>query len=172
MSGILSTQMSQVPREPNPSRSWTAGSTAARQPRRKACARAMFCVAWVARPKPGPASPANVSKRGLFARLSAPDQTLIMVNGRLPKGILGAGNEATAPGSRRAAAVDKKYRKQPHAMKDVGVSMVYRHLYTSSRRIPFRGSWSAVPEHPRPCIRPGRRGSQPIRRRFWQSRRC
>jgi hypothetical protein len=37
-------------------------------------------------PKPGPASPANMSKRGLFARLYATYQTLIMVNVRLPKG--------------------------------------------------------------------------------------
>src|ERR1035437_7494908 len=36
-------------------------------------------------PKPGPASPANMSKRGLSARLYDPNQTLIMVNGRLPQ---------------------------------------------------------------------------------------
>ena len=37
-------------------------------------------------------SPANMSKRGLFARRCVPNQTLIMVNGRLPKkrGILAA----------------------------------------------------------------------------------
>ncbi|MEH2566386.1 hypothetical protein V1289_006013 [Bradyrhizobium sp. AZCC 2289] len=50
-------------------------------------------VAWGARPKPGPASPANVSKRGLFARHYAPNQTPIMVNARLPKGNLAAGNQ-------------------------------------------------------------------------------
>jgi len=37
--------------------------------------------------KPGLASPANVSKRGLSARLFAPQQTPIVVNVRLPKGI-------------------------------------------------------------------------------------
>ena len=57
-----------------------------------ASARALLSVAWEARPKPRPASPANVSKRGLSARLYAPNQTLIMVNTRLPKGILTAGN--------------------------------------------------------------------------------
>jgi hypothetical protein len=36
-------------------------------------------------PKPEPASPANASKRGLFARLYASYQTPIMVNVRLPK---------------------------------------------------------------------------------------
>src|SRR5258708_6858873 len=49
-------------------------------------------VAWGARPKPGPDSPANVSKRGLSARHYVPNQTLIMVNARLPKGNLAAGN--------------------------------------------------------------------------------
>src|SRR5215470_3559708 len=33
----------------------------------------------------GPASPANMSKRGLFARLYVPNQTLIIVKTRLPK---------------------------------------------------------------------------------------
>ncbi len=50
-------------------------------------------VAWGARPKPGPDSPANVSKRGLSARHYVPNQTLIMVNARLPKGYLAAGNQ-------------------------------------------------------------------------------
>jgi hypothetical protein len=50
-------------------------------------------VAWGARPKPGPDSPANVSKRGLSARNYVPNQTLIMVNARLPKGNLAAGNQ-------------------------------------------------------------------------------
>jgi hypothetical protein len=54
-------------------------------------------VAWGARPKPGPDSPANVSKRGLSARHYAPNQTLIMVNARLPKGYLVAGS-AGGPG--------------------------------------------------------------------------
>jgi hypothetical protein len=33
-----------------------------------------------------------MSKQGLFARLYAPNQTLIMVKGRLPRGILAAAN--------------------------------------------------------------------------------
>jgi hypothetical protein len=55
-------------------------------------------VAWGARPKPGPASPANVSKRGLSARLYVPNQTLILVNARLPKEILTAGNQGRPGG--------------------------------------------------------------------------
>ena len=51
--------------------------------------------------KPSPASPANVSKRGLSPRLYAPNQTPIMVNVRLPLGILGAGN-AASQGAKRA----------------------------------------------------------------------
>jgi len=50
------------------------------------------CVAWEARPKPRLASPANVSKRGLSARPYATNQTLIMVNVKLPKGIFTARN--------------------------------------------------------------------------------
>jgi hypothetical protein len=46
-----------------------------------------------------------MSKRGLSARHNASNQTLIMVNKRLPKGILAAANGAAAPGSRLAAAV-------------------------------------------------------------------
>jgi len=55
-------------------------------------------VAWGARPKPGPASPANVSKRGLSARLYVPNQTLILVNARLPKGNSTAGNRGKPDG--------------------------------------------------------------------------
>jgi hypothetical protein len=55
-------------------------------------------VAWGARPKPGPDSPANVSKRGLSARHYVPNQTLIMVNARLPKGNLAAGNQGRPGG--------------------------------------------------------------------------
>jgi hypothetical protein len=47
-----------------------------------------------ARPKPGPEFPVNMSKRGLPARLSAPNQTLTMVNARLPKGNLPAASDA------------------------------------------------------------------------------
>ena len=46
------------------------------------------------RQEPCSASPANMSKRGLFTRLSAPNQTLILVKARLPKGNSGAGNGA------------------------------------------------------------------------------
>ena len=64
-------------------------------------------VAWGARPKPGPASPANVSKRGLFARHYVPNQTLIMVNARLPKGNLAAGNQGNSGGYGRGNRVPK-----------------------------------------------------------------
>src|ERR1700731_1186404 len=79
MSGILSTQVSHIVRE-----QMAAGSIARAPGAASASARALFCVAWEARPKPRPASPANVSKRGLSARLYAPNQTLIMVKARLP----------------------------------------------------------------------------------------
>src|ERR1700761_6694487 len=40
-------------------------------------------IAWEARPKPGSAFPANMSKQGLSARLYASNQTLIMVKAEL-----------------------------------------------------------------------------------------
>ena len=55
-------------------------------------------VAWGARRKPGPASPANMSKRGLSARHSVPNQTLSLVNFRLPKGNVAAGNQGRPGG--------------------------------------------------------------------------
>ena len=55
-------------------------------------------VAWGARRKPGPASPANMSKRGLPARHSVPNQTLSLVNFRLPKGNPTAGNRGRPGG--------------------------------------------------------------------------
>ena len=58
----------------------------------------LTCVAWGARRKPGPASPANMSKRGLFARHSVPNQTLSLVNTRLPKGNPVAGNRGGSAG--------------------------------------------------------------------------
>src|SRR6202165_2040839 len=84
---MLSTQASQILRE-----QMAAGSTAARKARRQAPAREP-CFVSHGRPvqSRGLQSPANMSKRGLSARLYAPDQTLIMVNGRLPQGILGGG---------------------------------------------------------------------------------
>ena len=76
-----------------------ARSTAAHRARRKMRQReSLIGVAWGARPKPGPASPANVSKRGLSARLYVPNQTLILVNARLPKEILTAGNQGRPGG--------------------------------------------------------------------------
>jgi hypothetical protein len=51
-----------------------------------------------ARRKPGPASPANMSKRGLSARHSVPNQTLSLVNFRLPKGNPTAGNQGRTGG--------------------------------------------------------------------------
>jgi hypothetical protein len=64
-----------------------------------ASARASLCVTWGARRKPGPASPANMSKRGLFARHYASNQTPRVVNARLPKGNLAAGNAGGTAGS-------------------------------------------------------------------------
>ena len=58
----------------------------------------LTCVAWGARRKPGLASPANMSKRGLSARHSVPNQTLSLVNTRLPKGNPVAGNRAGSAG--------------------------------------------------------------------------
>src|ERR1700761_9170625 len=77
---IPSTQWSQFPRaiglrDPAPTRSARAVS--------------LHEGAWFGRmggpPKPGLHSPANMSKRGLFARLYASNQTLIRVKTRLPK---------------------------------------------------------------------------------------
>src|SRR6202022_2622503 len=93
--------VSQILREPNASGAVAAGSAAARKARREAPAREPGCGAWGARPKPRPASPANVSKRGLSARPYATNQTLIMVNVRLPKGILAARKVGRKPENRR-----------------------------------------------------------------------
>src|SRR4030088_78408 len=54
--------------------------------------------------KPRPASPANMSKRGLRARLYAPNQTLIMVNAPLPAEDFGDGKmRAAIPAGDRPA---------------------------------------------------------------------
>src|ERR1700722_16429072 len=59
--------------------------------RKNAGAEAVMCRMGGPVQKPIPASPANVSKRGLSARLYASNQTPIVVNVWLPKGILGKG---------------------------------------------------------------------------------
>src|SRR6185503_10381181 len=103
MSGILSTQVSLFPPGAIGCRFHSRASGAALC----ASAKAALGVAWGARRKPGPASPANMSKRGLSARHSVPNQTLILVNFRLPKGNPTAGNQGRpggygdgSPGSR------------------------------------------------------------------------
>ena len=94
MSGILSTQVSLFPPGANGCRFHSRASGAAIC----ASARASLGVAWGARRKPGPASPANMSKRGLSARHSVPNQTLSLVNFRLPKGNPAAGNRGRPGG--------------------------------------------------------------------------
>ena len=94
MSGILSTQVSLFPPGANGCRFHSRASGAAIC----ASARAALGVAWGARRKPGPASPANMSKRGLPARHSVPNQTLSLVNFRLPKGNPAAGNRGRPGG--------------------------------------------------------------------------
>jgi hypothetical protein len=72
---------------PKPSGSkWLPGPIAARSGAAVNASASEPClVAWEARRSLGPASPANMSKRGLFTRLYAPYQTLILVKARLPK---------------------------------------------------------------------------------------
>ncbi len=94
MSGILSTQVSLFPPGANGCRYHSRASGAAIC----ASAKAALGVAWGARRKPGPASPANMSKRGLSARHSVPNQTLSLVNFRLPKGNPAAGNRGRPGG--------------------------------------------------------------------------
>ena len=91
-----------------------AGSTAALGRSVTRQRESLIGVAWGARPKPGPDSPANVSKRGLSARHYVPNQTLIMVNARLPKGNL-AGKRKRAgqlrepgPGSQGASTLSRQ----------------------------------------------------------------
>ena len=121
-------------------------------------------VAWGARRKPGLASPANMSKRGLSARHSVPNQTLSLVNTRLPKGNVAAVNRgrpggygARAPGSMprerwypagrlalrgvRAAASPGCGARSPRVMQSrrMGGAKRYpsydRHTFAFSRRI-------------------------------------
>src|SRR5215212_5029949 len=94
MSGILSTQVSLFPPGASGCRFHNHASGAAIC----ASARAALGVAWGARRKPGLASPANMSKRGLSARHSVPNQTLSLVNFRLPKGNPAAGNQGRPGG--------------------------------------------------------------------------
>ena len=90
---ILRIMLSQIFRE-----RMAAGSTAARQARRYAPAREPHWCRMGPVQSQGPDSSANVSKRGLFARHYVPNQTLIMVNARLPKGNLAAGNQGNPGG--------------------------------------------------------------------------
>src|SRR4051812_27600958 len=94
MSGILSTQVSLFPPGASGCRFHSRASGAAIC----ASAKAALGVAWGARRKPGLASPANMSKRGLSARHSVPNQTLSLVNFRLPKGNPSAGNQGRPGG--------------------------------------------------------------------------
>ena len=152
MSGILSTQVSHILRRQTGCRFHGRASAAAIS----ASARALLCVAWVARPKPGPASPANMSKRGLFARHRAPNQTLIMVKGGYQKGNFGGWKCGAGPGPLRGARVPAG---------------------------PFRGLAWPLPVQ-RPAARPTRRHSDAVqarervpwsrlpRHRSWQSHRA
>src|ERR1700761_3606512 len=63
---------------------------------RQACTKEPDLVAWEARRSLGLHSPANMSKRGLFARLYAPNQTLIRVKTWLPKQNPDGGNGGPA----------------------------------------------------------------------------
>src|SRR6185369_15047592 len=94
MSGILSTQVSLFPPGANgcPFHSRASGTAIC------ASAIASLGVAWGARRKPVLASPANMSKRGLSARHSFPNQALSLVNFRLPKGNVAAGNQGSQGG--------------------------------------------------------------------------
>src|SRR2546423_15046456 len=109
-----------------------AGSIATRRAWRHAPARKLHFL-WYGGPvqKPGPASPANMSKRGLFARLYVPNQTLIMVNARLPKGNFARGNEGgtaawTPPGQAKTPASGQLVSRAgtPTAVHPAGTSWV------------------------------------------------
>src|SRR5262249_41492732 len=78
---------------PNPPEQVAAGSHGPPvRRRREACTKEPGLVAGEARRSLGLHSPVNMSKRGLFARLYAPNQTLIRVKTRLPKGNPDGGN--------------------------------------------------------------------------------
>src|ERR1700730_12122897 len=131
---------------------WLPVSIAAPTARGQALALKPCSVAWEARPKPRPASPANMSKRVLSARLYATNQTLIMVNRRLPRG-LDCGILRTEDRIR-------------------GPSQTCQGSPPRLRREPVRGNWSGAPEHRPPYSRLARHASRPIPHRSWQNRQC
>jgi hypothetical protein len=110
----------------------------------------LFPVAWGARRKPGLASPANMSKRGLPARHSVPNQTLSLVNFRLPIGNSIAGSPvrpgaygARKPGSMGHPKVARRpwprhsgWRGVGEQMSDTALSIVIpaNHRHPSRRR--------------------------------------
>src|ERR1700744_4284992 len=80
-------------------------------------------MAWEARRSLALHSPANMSKRGLFARLYAPNQTLIRVKTRLPKGILDRGNGGPARvWQRQNPGFGPKTTNRPPAVSQAGGS--------------------------------------------------
>jgi hypothetical protein len=101
-------------------------------------------VAWGARPKPGPASPANMSKQGLSARHYVPNQTLIMVNARLPKGNSAAGNQGNPGGYGGGTGFPRPTRSLPQCslplVREGGVAAtVVRVACPSPQPSPTRG---------------------------------
>src|ERR1700746_33412 len=75
----------------------------------KACTREPDLVAWEARRSLGPASPVNMSKRGLSLRLYPSNQTLIRVKTRLPKENFAPGNAGrSSPYSQREIRVPRR----------------------------------------------------------------
>jgi hypothetical protein len=164
-----------------------AGSATARSGAAvSACARALLCRLG-GPPKPEPASPANMSKRGLFARLYPSNQTLIMVNARLPKDFRLRQNRggSTGCGGRDSASRDKKARpgripafasadRSPPACVGGGLPVIGVQARSPEiRREPLpRGNSSAARGCRRPCSRSARRRSPATPRRSWQSRQC
>src|ERR1700761_8908806 len=94
----------------------------------QACTKEPDLVAWEARRSLALHSPANMSKRGLFARLYAPNQTLIRVKTRLPKGILDGGNGGPARVWKQLTSRDfgLETANRPPAVSQAGVHAVRR----------------------------------------------
>src|ERR1700733_15340136 len=120
ISGILSTQLSQICREQMP----------VPQPhdRRGGKRQRESLVVSHGGPvqKPRPASPANVSKRGLFARPYPHNQALIMVNVWLPKGILAAANGGNGTGRARGIGFQTPYQAKPPICGQMGGRVAVR----------------------------------------------